>query len=190
MKKCTKCQKVKALEKFYADKRRKDGKQSQCSECQTKSNSVRYHKNKKVRERKKAYDKIYVSKNRENKNKNNKRWRDNNKDKYKKMSQEWKRRNRHKVVSYTVKRQNALKKRTPPWLSEDQVKEIEEYYWLSQDLKLVTGEKYHVDHIVPLQGEDVCGLHVPWNLQVLPSDINEKKGNKWDQEKSTDLALT
>ena len=51
-------------------------------------------------------------------------------------------------------------------------------YWLASDLFKVTGEEYHVDHIVPLVGVDVCGLHVPWNLQVLPSDLNLKKGNK------------
>lgn len=58
--------------------------------------------------------------------------------------------------------------------------EIKEFYWLAKDLKSVTGEDYHVDHIVPICGENICGLHVPWNLQVLPADINLSKGNKYD----------
>lgn len=77
-------------------------------------------------------------------------------------------------------KRRALKlKATPEWLSEDHKQEITNLYWLAQDLQVITGESYHVDHIVPLQGKKVCGLHVPWNLQVLPADINLSKSNKF-----------
>jgi hypothetical protein len=55
--------------------------------------------------------------------------------------------------------------------------DVADLYWLAKDLEKVSGEEYHVDHIIPLAGKDVCGLHVPWNLQVLPADVNMSKNN-------------
>ena len=77
-------------------------------------------------------------------------------------------------------RRYALSKRRscPSWLTSEQKKEIELFYWLAKDLSTISEGVYDVDHIVPLQGKDVCGLHVPWNLQVLPADLNISKRNK------------
>jgi hypothetical protein len=64
---------------------------------------------------------------------------------------------------------------TPPWvLSVDTLP----YYEMARDLTKRTGVKHVVDHIVPLTHEAVCGLHVPWNLQVIPELDNLRKHNR------------
>lgn len=178
MKTCTKCGELKTFNSFSPDRRRKSGLQSACKSCSNAANIKRYRENPEVRLRKKIYDVEYVNKNRERKYKNNDRWNQDNIDKVREAQRKRKKLHRHKIAADARKRQAAKKKRTPPWLTPAQVKEMEDFYWLTRDLKSVTGETYHVDHIVPLQGKTVCGLHVPWNLQVLPSDVNERKGNR------------
>lgn len=68
--------------------------------------------------------------------------------------------------------------RTPKWLTKEHFKQIEEFYIISKLFQMYTGQKYHVDHIVPLRGENVSGLHVPWNLTVLLESENCRKYNK------------
>ena len=70
---------------------------------------------------------------------------------------------------------------TPDWLTQDMLDEIEYKYFLARDLSQITGEPHQVDHIVPLQGTDICGLHVPWNLQVLTASDNQRKSNKFGE---------
>jgi hypothetical protein len=87
------------------------------------------------------------------------------------------------VGKATKRRHSALRQKrnrnaTPNWLTTEQRKEITDIYEHMRDCRAVTGEAYHVDHIVPLKGKNVCGLHVPWNLQVLPSDVNVSKSNR------------
>lgn len=57
---------------------------------------------------------------------------------------------------------------------------IEEIYHLSILRTKITGYKWEVDHIIPLQGKYVCGLHIPSNLQVIPAKMNRQKSNKYD----------
>lgn len=66
---------------------------------------------------------------------------------------------------------------TPSWLTAIHKAQIREYYEIAKAREMQTGVKYHVDHIVPINGIDVCGLHVPWNLQVLSASENCAKKN-------------
>lgn len=61
---------------------------------------------------------------------------------------------------------------TPLWLTTEQRQQIEDWYALGAALGM------EVDHIVPLRGKAVCGLHVPWNLQLLTRSENAAKGNR------------
>jgi hypothetical protein len=88
--------------------------------------------------------------------------------------------NRGRLAAIKMKRYTSQKQRTPPWLTEEHFEAIRIEYELSAWCSKVMNTPYHVDHIVPLQGRNVSGLHVPWNLQVIPADENIRKGNKFN----------
>jgi 5-methylcytosine-specific restriction endonuclease McrA len=67
---------------------------------------------------------------------------------------------------------------TPPWIAKEQKLQIRQMYIQAQKLTKMTGERYVVDHIIPLINDAVCGLHVPWNLRVMTQEENLKKSNK------------
>ena len=78
----------------------------------------------------------------------------------------------------TSLRRRRFRDATPKWLTENQKMEIRLKYRLAIELSRATGERHAVDHIIPLHGESVCGLHVPWNLQVLTQKDNLTKYNR------------
>jgi len=63
--------------------------------------------------------------------------------------------------------------------SDEARSEIDAIYDKSRTMTVETGMAHSVDHIIPLIHEKVCGLHVPWNLQILTASENSKKGNRW-----------
>lgn len=67
---------------------------------------------------------------------------------------------------------------TPKWLQEYHYNAIKQIYKNCKLLNKITKLKYSVDHVIPLAGKNVCGLHVPWNLQIITKSQNSKKGNK------------
>lgn len=110
------------------------------------------------------------------------KYRTNNPEKVREISLKSKRKHSGRVNAENMARHLAKTQQTPRWLSDTQRKEIRSFYIEAQRLKALTGIQFHVDHIIPISGEAVRGLHVPWNLQVLPYYDNISKGNKsWPQ---------
>jgi hypothetical protein len=72
-------------------------------------------------------------------------------------------------------------KACPGWVRDDAdlMWMISQAYELAAQRSKMLGYSWHVDHIVPLRGERVSGLHVPWNLQVIPGIVNMSKSNKF-----------
>lgn len=104
-------------------------------------------------------------------------------EKYPNKSREYNKKNPGKMNARTAKYLANKKQATPPWLTTDHFKEIESFYIEAKRLEELDGIKRDVDHIIPLQGKKVRGLHVPWNLQILTKKENKMKSNKLLEEK-------
>lgn len=77
-----------------------------------------------------------------------------------------------KIAANSAKRRAYRLERTPAWADEEKIKEVYKN----------CPEGYHVDHIIPLQGKTVSGLHVAENLQYLTPEENLRKSNKYEEE--------
>lgn len=87
--------------------------------------------------------------------------------------------NKGKINALVAARKKHVKQRTPKWVTNDEMWMIKEVYDLATKRSIMTGIKWHVDHIIPLQGKTVSGLHVMANLQVIPGVENIRKKNKY-----------
>ena len=87
----------------------------------------------------------------------------------------WRKTNPDKVAANIAKYKARKLKATPPWLTEEHFSEIKVIYREAAINGLT------VDHIVPMKNPNVCGLHVPWNLQLLSMDENRRKTNRISQ---------
>jgi hypothetical protein len=177
MKTCNKCNKTKPFSLFHKHSGFKDGLRTVCKECRKNEHIVRYENNKD------EWNQRSVKWQKTNKEKVahiQKTYRDANKEQRNNQTAEWKRNNKAKVNFSNNTRHAAKLQRTPEWLSKEQLQEIQDFYAMAQQLETVFPWKQHVDHIVPLQGEDVSGLHLPWNLQILSAKDNITKGNRYN----------
>jgi 5-methylcytosine-specific restriction endonuclease McrA len=91
----------------------------------------------------------------------------------------WKRGNAGAVNAHNAKRHAAKMKRTPEWAELHQIRAL---YECAARLTKCTGIDWHVDHVLPLQGVEVSGLHVRGNLQVITAAQNLAKNNRWIAE--------
>jgi len=164
MKYCYKCKQSKELDLFGKNKSRKDGLADECRPC------------------KQEQDRDYALRNREKAKDRASKWYYQNKEyalqKNKTYSIEWRKYNKDRHAAHENKRRALKLNATPNWLTKKHHQQIEAFYWLAKLQEELTDTKYHVDHIIPLKGKTVCGLHVPWNLQVLSAKDNLSKSNK------------
>jgi hypothetical protein len=78
-----------------------------------------------------------------------------------------------------AKRKASKKLRTPNWLTDIDYERINNEYKLASILTKLTGEPWHVDHVIPLQGKTVSGFHVPSNLKAIRGSENCSKQNQF-----------
>jgi len=75
----------------------------------------------------------------------------------------------------SAKRRAAQLQQTPSWANHGAINAV---YERCVDISRITGVPHEVDHGVPMQGKNVSGLHVEYNLQVIPTTDNRSKGNR------------
>ena len=185
-KKCSCCLQVKELPCFNASSKGKYGKEARCRLCKKEwYSSTKAQRLEQMSE--------YYIKNKEAVQKKNKIWIDNNRDVYltrkKEYRQEnleksrasvraWAKSNRPKANAIAKKYKVSKLSRTPAWLTEFDLLKMQCLYQVAAMRTRESGQAWHVDHIVPLQGETVSGLHAPWNLRVITASENLSKSNK------------
>lgn len=173
---CSRCKQEKEIIYFSKNKSKKDGLQQECKECAKYYSKKNYLKD---IEKKKSYGKEYHKKwylkNKELKKEYSKEWRVTNKEylkewrlNNKEYRTEWRLSNQGLVTFYQSRRRALKRRATPSWSEEIKIKLL---YKKAKEYNL------HVDHIVPLQSDIVCGLHCWYNLQLLEASLNISKKN-------------
>jgi 5-methylcytosine-specific restriction endonuclease McrA len=146
---CPCCKTKKDISLFSKNKSRKDGVHPSCKDCKNKGNNLYHSKN---RSKEAEYSKKYFQ----------------TVGKFQKA----------KLTEVSARRRARKLLATPKWLSANDLLAIKCKYSVAAMLNKHSNQAYAVDHVIPLQGKTVCGLHVPWNLQVITAKDNLKKGNK------------
>lgn len=205
MKSCALCGVAKPLDQFYKRAGSPDGYRHDCKECvkarvkkrfyaehdKCKESLRSYHASKikanpnwyaeayaANREKSLTASKAYYAKNSIARIEKQKRWAEENPSKVRTYKRAWKKANPGAVLEDSARRRLAYTKQTPAWADAERTRA---YYDVCSFFNEVNGyTKYHVDHIIPLRGKRVSGLHVHTNLRVIPARENERKNNKFE----------
>ena len=102
-----------------------------------------------------------------------------NKERLAEYQKQWRLANPGKSNARTARRRAARRKAIPKWLTKEHYLETEAKYIEAVNKSKETGIPHEVDHEIPLRGDNVCGLHVPWNLKVITKSENRKKSKKF-----------
>lgn len=156
MKDCNKCGLSKPLNMFKKNKKCSGGITGTCKDCVNKCLSEKRSLG------------LYRA-NRDKANKANRKYKENNRDSVAKKQSEYQKVNRARYNAYEAKRRAKLLLASVEWSCKSAVEAIYEQ---------AKASGMEVDHIVPLQGASVCGLHWEGNLQLLTPAENRSKGNK------------
>ena len=127
-----------------------------------------------------ARNKAYAKANKQVINAASRKWRASNQEKHKAAVYAWRDENRGAYNALCARTREVRSLRVPKWLSDDCHWLIKEIYDLAELRTNLFGFPWHVDHVIPLQGKKVSGLHVPWNLQVVPATYNLRKKNRFE----------
>ncbi len=186
---CHRCEETKSVVEFHRDASKDDGLHTLCKTCKEVAQKKWRMANK---DNRKVYQKKYRADNRESLLEGKKQWYSENKERHLANATSWAKNNQEAIkIIRSRYRKNTLgahnaranKRRAiklaavPDWLTKSHLVEIEYMYMYNQ----IMPGNWHVDHIVPLQGKDVCGLHTPENLQILSAKDNLMKSNKFKE---------
>lgn len=169
---CTQCGEIKELTEFAKAKTCADGTRSYCKVCHSGRKRDWRHRNAAHHNAKgKKWAEANPEKRKDTQRRNNKKRRIEGKTQEARRG--WWAANRTKCIATLRARREAIKLATPKWVN---MADIQAYYRKASSLGLT------VDHIIPIKGDGVCGLHVMWNLQMLTREDNSIKGSRYSDE--------
>ena len=160
---CSKCKETLSVDLFFKNKSRRDGLQGYCKKCKC------------------LRDRQYDSEHRDkiNESARNRRFAGETRQTHLRALKTYREKNKAIRAKLQMNRKSAKLQRTPIWLNDFDKLKIQCYYQVAAMRNRESGQTWHVDHIIPLQGEFVSGLHVPNNLQVIPAIENMRKSNHY-----------